>query len=131
MKEYIKKLEDENQKLQETVSLYQSRYGDIYETIANEESKRKLILEPTSEIVTGQLVSGTLKGGDLFSFNNVGVSIGNIIQSSDVKVWQPQEDSKKLQKELNELKNIIVNKNKPFYKRYFRVIIRKMKRKFK
>ena len=131
MQDYIKKLEDENQKLQETVGLYQSRYGDIYETIANEEAKRKLILEPTSEIVTGQLVSGTLKGGDLFSFNNVGVSIGNIIQSSDVSVWQPQEDSKKLQKELNELKNIIINQKKPFYKRWFRIIMRRIKRKLK
>lgn len=130
MKEYIKKLEDENQKLQETVSLYQDRYGDIYETIEKEKSKQVLMLDQT---VAGQLVSGTLKGGDLFSLNggNIGVSSGFCVQSSEISVWQPQEEAKKLQKEINNLTNIIVNKNKPFYKRYFRVIIRKIKRKFK
>jgi predicted nucleic acid-binding Zn-ribbon protein len=126
MNEYITKLEEENKKLQETNSLYQERYGDIYETIEKEKNK---VFENLKE---SDFSTATLNG-NLFTANsgNVAISSGFIVQSSDINVWQPQDDAKKIQKEISDLKNIIINQRKPFYKRKIRVIMRKIKRKFK
>jgi hypothetical protein len=132
--EYIKKLEEENQKLQETNALYQARYGDIRETL---EKETKVVTINTSEdFVTtfGGSVNMSQVNGNTLTANSIGVSSGYVIrQDTDAlsgMVWRPQDDTKTILQKLNELKCTIHKQQRPHFKRWIHCSLRKIKRKF-
>lgn len=141
--EYIKKLEESNKLLEETLSKYKDRYGELNPIVAFQ--------NPSEDVVFGSL---PLAGGVAqMNGNNVATFSGNVVASSfSIKNYTDDtititrenivtkdyvndvfsESLKKLSKEIQVISTILNKKPKASkYVRYIRVIMKKIKRKFK
>lgn len=138
--EYIKKLEEDNKRLEETLARYVARYGDTPPEpfkiktdedngfLTNVSSNMKITsFAPSNAFLAhsanGNMIAVNDKGIE-FKSNNITFDCQNVISTIE-------SDTIKELKELKKLLEISQRKPKPKFKRYCRVALKKLKRKFK
>jgi hypothetical protein len=151
--DYIKKLEEENKRLEETLGKYIDRYGEI-----KPYQKPDVIVGPIEDTF-GSLVGGVITAGPIYGVssngitsmnnnittfsatspngNSISVSDGGItIKSNNINIdcesitsSKESETSKQLKVIKSMLEQIARMKPKPIFKRYCRVTFKRLKRK--
>jgi hypothetical protein len=120
--EYIKKLEDQNKLLEETLSKYKEKFGEL------EPTKLSPVWIDNDNIFSAQSANGNFltinDNGIGFKANNITIDAQSIVSTVESEAL----------KEIRQIKKFLENtyrKPKPRLKRYCKFLIRKFKRKFK